>query len=132
VPPQNLIVDALPRPRDRKTKVSQVRFEVFTAMTMKNIVCGSRFNPYGLYSRSPFPHPICFFPPFSSVFLSSDDQSAVTCLPVISYYSPALKMEAIRSSETSVQTRPTRCYIPEDDIFRKSPRFSSARQVCGL
>jgi hypothetical protein len=43
--------------------------------------------------------------------------TAVTCLPVISFYSPALKMEAICSSETLVQTRPTPCYIPEDDIL---------------
>jgi hypothetical protein len=27
-----------------------------------------------------------------------------------------LKMEAIRSSETSVNTRPTQCHFPEDDI----------------
>jgi hypothetical protein len=58
----------------------------------------------------------------SSVFLSSDNQSAVTCLPVISCYSPALKMDAIRSSETSVQTRPTQCYIPEDDILHSHHR----------
>jgi hypothetical protein len=52
-----------------------------------------------------------------SVYLSSDGQSAVTCLPVIFCYSPALKMEAICSSETSVQSRPIWCYIPEDDIL---------------
>jgi hypothetical protein len=29
-----------------------------------------------------------------------------------------LKMEAIRSSEMSVNTRPTQCHIPEDDILQ--------------
>jgi hypothetical protein len=41
---------------------------------------------------------------------------------VISCYSPALNMEAIRTSETSVQTRATRCYIPEDDISHSHRR----------
>jgi hypothetical protein len=50
--------------------------------------------------------------------LGCSTMSAVTCLPVISCYSPALKMEAIHSSETSIQTRVTRCYIPEDDILQ--------------
>jgi hypothetical protein len=72
-----------------------VRFEVFTAKIMKNIVfwdvapCGSGLN-----------------------------QLQVTCLIVILFYSPALKMEAIRSSEMSVQTRPTWCYISEDDVLQ--------------
>jgi hypothetical protein len=46
----------------------------------------------------------------------------VTCLPVISCYSPALNLEGICYSETPVQTRPTRCYIPEDDIFHSHYR----------
>jgi hypothetical protein len=50
------------------------------------------------------------------------DQCAVTRLPVISCYSPALKMEAMRSSETSVQTRPTRRYIPADNILHSHRR----------
>jgi hypothetical protein len=41
----------------------------------------------------------------------------VDCLPVISSYSPALKLEAIRTCETSVQTRTTWCYFPEDNIL---------------
>jgi hypothetical protein len=92
------------------------------AMTMKIIVfwditlCGSGLNRCFGGTYCPLFHPACF--PFSCVFLSSDDQSAVTCLSVISCYSPALKMEVIHSSETSVQTRATRCYIQEDDILQ--------------
>jgi hypothetical protein len=76
-------------PEDRDLSIN-VSFEVFTAMTMKNILfwaaapCGS-----GLNRRD----------------------------PLISCYSAALMMEVIRSSETSVQTRATRCYITEDDIL---------------
>jgi hypothetical protein len=67
--------------------VYYVRFDVFTAMTMKNIVfcdvapCGS-----GLNRR------------FREV-------------------SPALKMEVIRSSITLVQTSATQSYFPEDDFL---------------
>jgi hypothetical protein len=51
--------------------------------------------------------------------------SAVTCLPVISCYSPALKMEAIRSSETSVRTRVTWCHITEDDILQEKASWKA-------
>jgi hypothetical protein len=49
-------------------------------------------------------------------------RTAITWLPVISCYSPALKMEAMRFSETSVQTRATRCCISEDDILHSHRR----------
>jgi hypothetical protein len=37
-----------------------------------------------------------------------------------------LKMEAIRSSETSVHTRPTQCHIPEDRILH-SHRYENLK-----
>jgi hypothetical protein len=55
-------------------------------------------------------------------FISGFANIAVTCLPVISYYSPALKMEAICSSKMSVQTRATWCYIQEDDFLNSHHR----------
>jgi hypothetical protein len=51
-------------------------------------------------------------------------------------FSPALKMEAIRSSEVSVQTRATWCYIPEDDIphshRRENLRLYKFIMVCWI
>jgi hypothetical protein len=85
-----------------------VRFEVFTVIIMKNIVF---WDVWVWFERT-------FW----------RNQSAVTCLPVISCYSPALKMEARRFSETSVQTRPTRCYIPEDDILRYKTYLKTGTQ----
>jgi hypothetical protein len=69
-----------------------VRFEIFTAVTMKNAVfwdvapCISRLQP----------------PAYAGPSLAD----FVT-----------LKMEAIRSSETSVHTRSTQRHIPEDGII---------------
>jgi hypothetical protein len=37
-----------------------------------------------------------------------------------------LKMEAIRSSETSVHTRSTRRHIPEDGILQSSDMFGTS------
>jgi hypothetical protein len=51
-----------------------------------------------------------------------EETFAVTCLIVISRYSTALKMAVIRSSETSVQTRATWFYIPEDDTLHSHHR----------
>jgi hypothetical protein len=45
-----------------------------------------------------------------------------------------LKMEAIRSSETSVKTGTTRCYTPEEDILhshrRENLKFYKSFHVC--
>jgi hypothetical protein len=91
-------------------KIFHVRFEVFH---------GDGYEEYRLLECR-------------SVFLSLDDQSAVTCLPVIACYSPALKMETIRSSETSVQTIPTPCYIPQDDILQNFSNFDPEYPTSGL
>jgi hypothetical protein len=71
-----------------------VRFEAFTVVTMKNVV----FWDVAL-CRS------CVDPPANA---SASLANFAT-----------LKMEAIRSSETSINTRPTQRHIPEDDILQR-------------
>jgi hypothetical protein len=53
----------------------------------------------------------------TDVNLSTQQLVCSHLLTCVSCYSPALKMEAIRSSETSVQTRATWCYNPEDNFL---------------
>jgi hypothetical protein len=75
------------------TKKLKLRFEVITAVTMKNAVFLGRGVVY------------------------------ILCEPTLwGNVSPpsTLKMEAIRSSETSVRTRCRRCHIPEDSIFQET------------
>jgi hypothetical protein len=74
-----------------KTKIYNVRFEVSTAVTMMIIIF------WEMYSTS-----LCLY---KSLQLRS-----VTCS-----HSCTLKIEAIRSSETSVLIRATRRHLPEDD-----------------
>jgi hypothetical protein len=49
------------------------------------------------------------------------EQVAADCISSLSDFS-TLKMEAIRSSETSVHTRSTRHHIPEDGILHSHRR----------
>jgi hypothetical protein len=73
-----------------------VRFEAFTAVTVKNVV----FWDVAL----------CRLQPPARTGSSLADFST-------------LKMEAIRSFETSVNTRPTQRHIPEDDILQRQSLF---------
>jgi hypothetical protein len=74
-----------------------VRFEVFTAVTMKNVVFGDVTRCGSCKSQR-----------FGGTYrlLHHGDKNFVT-----------LMKEALRSSETSVLTRVTLRYIPEDAIF---------------
>jgi hypothetical protein len=89
-----------------------VRFEVFTAVTMKNAVfwdlgpCRSCMNRRfgGMYHLHLHGRKIRDLPPLAHSGSSLADFSV-------------LKMEAIRSSETSVHKIYTRRHIPEDGIL---------------
>jgi hypothetical protein len=89
-----------------KTRKHNVRFDVFTAVTMKNAIF------WDVASCRP-----CVNRRFGGTFrLHLQDCSLQT--PAYAGSSLAdfstLKIEAIRSSETSVHTRSTRRHIPED------------------
>jgi hypothetical protein len=94
-------------------RIKSVGFEAFTAVTMKNVVfwdvATSRYCvnwPFGgTYRLHLQGRKICRLQPLAHAGSSLADFST-------------LKMEAIRSSETSVHTRSTRRHIPEDDILR--------------
>jgi hypothetical protein len=91
--------------------MSIVRFEVFTAVTMKKAVfwdvapCRSGVNPR-------------FGGTLQLLLTSLTDASRADFL----IFSSTLKMEAIRSSETSVNITSTRCHIPEDCFLHSHRR----------
>jgi hypothetical protein len=59
-------------------------------------------------------HTQCFFTVWFSLLVTADISS--------SRFLSTLKMEATRSTEMSVLTRPTWCHIPEDDILHSHCR----------
>jgi hypothetical protein len=81
-----------------------VRFEVSTAVTMMIIIFWE-MTPCGSYKNRRFGGSYRLHLLYKSLQLRS-----VTCS-----HSRTLKMEAIRSSETSVLIRATRRHLPEDD-----------------
>jgi hypothetical protein len=82
-------------------QVLLVRFEVFTVMTMNNVI---------FWDMAP-----CRFCVNRRFGLSLQPPArAGSSLAV----SSTLKMEAIRSFETWFHTRSTRCHIPEDGILQ--------------
>jgi hypothetical protein len=106
-------------PQTFRSYVKQVRFEAFTAVIMKNVVfwdvalCRSSVNRRfgGIYCLHLQGRRIC--ERGSSV--SSLQPPAHAGSPLAD--SSTLKMEAIRSSETSVDAGSTQRHIPEDDIL---------------
>jgi hypothetical protein len=88
-----------------KQNLHIVRFEAFTAVTMKNVVfwdvalCRTWVNQR-----------------FGGTYRCSLQPAAHTCSRLADY--STLKMEAIHSSETSVYPSSTQRHIPEDNILQ--------------
>jgi hypothetical protein len=87
-----------------------VRFEVSTAVTMIIIIFWE-MTPCGSYKNRRFGGSYRLH--IQGVWVQTSTERVVSsCIDSDSY---TLKMEAIRSSETSVLIRATRQYFPEDD-----------------
>jgi hypothetical protein len=82
--------------KEKMTVSRYIRFEAFTAVTMKNVVIWDVALCRSAHAGSPLAD-------FST-----------------------LKMEAIRSSETSVDARSTQHHIPEDDILQCRDMFMNS------
>jgi hypothetical protein len=91
-----------------------VRYEVFTAVTMKEAVFWD-MAPCKMVLTDVSEECI------ASIFRSAFNVSHGRIACGLSYIFPStLKMEAIRSSETSGNTTSTRCHIPEDCFLHRS------------
>jgi hypothetical protein len=93
----------MPRSEYKILSIKLVGFEVFTAVVMKSIIFWDMMpcSPLSVNQR------------FRGTYHRW--QAGATCM-LAELISSALKMEAICSSETSVDSqRTTQCHIPEDD-----------------
>jgi hypothetical protein len=95
-----------------------VRFEVFTAVTMKNAVFGD-VTPRGSCKKR------CFGGTYHVHDLHSVLQFLVSANVPSSQILVTLMMEAIHSSETSALTGTTWCNIPEGGILQLFKDFST-------
>jgi hypothetical protein len=102
VPPSHVLSCTTQRPILNKLTID-VRFEVFTAVTVKNDVFWDVAPCRSCVNR-------CFGEMYRLHLQGRKIHERGTSV------SRWLKMEAIRSSETSVHTRSTRRHIPEDGI----------------
>jgi hypothetical protein len=123
-----MIITNQPTDQDQEQQNLLYDLRFSRAMTMKNIVfCyvarrGIVFEPTFRRNVSP---------PSSGQVKSMRSQVSRwlrTCLPVDSCFAPALNMKAINSSETSIQTRATRRYNPEDDILQQNSFLNFPRR----
>jgi hypothetical protein len=97
-----------------RTGRKDVRFEIFTAMTMKNAVFWDMAPCRYFVNRR--------FGQTYHLHLQVALYSYLLTLVHRSWISSTLKMEAIRSSETSVNKISTRPHIPEDGILHNGKR----------
>jgi hypothetical protein len=90
--------------KTNEQKTTNVGFEVFTAVTLKNAV---------FWDVAPCS--LCVNRCFGGTWLQPPAHVGSSLVD-----SPTLNMEAIRSSETSVHTRSTGTHIPQDGILKKN------------